>query len=295
MAAVLPVAPVVPSQPYSSPAPRRMPRRLTISITNNPPNFSSLAPLSSPSSSGSSSSDDESPSMPPPGLGGRRLSASRTSTPTPKVNPYAAGGALCELAEISEPTVTPAPAARPRLLPQSTSFFVQTPAPTPSRPASATSKKVNPYATGGALSETPTPTPTPKPASRESKPMSRPLNLRVLTARQIQDMAQAAQAAHNNQVQARMVAESILNRVRRRSQRRRFPRFGGVVGFGQTASSPLRKLAFDESDVSDDSGSSDGGSAHGDWSSEDGSDSESLEEWERQLDHVSWFVDNGFD
>ncbi|KDN40680.1 hypothetical protein RSAG8_08009, partial [Rhizoctonia solani AG-8 WAC10335] len=232
------------------------------------------------------------PSMPPPGLGGRRLGVSRTSTPTPKVNPYAAGGALCELAEIAEPTVTPAPAARPRLLPQSTSFFVQTPAPTPSRSASA-SKKMNPYASGGALSETSTPTPTPKP--RLEKPMSRPINLRVLTARQIHDMAQAAQAAHNNQVQARMVAESILNRVRRRSQRRRFPRFGGVIGFGQPASSPLRKLAFDESDVSDDSSSSDGGSAHGDWSSEDGSDSESLEEWERQLGDVSWFVDNGFD
>ncbi|KEP50917.1 hypothetical protein V565_070980 [Rhizoctonia solani 123E] len=293
MAAVLPVAPIVPSQPYSSPAPRRMPRRLTISIMNNPPNFSSLAPLSSPSSSSSSGSDDEEPTMPPPGLGGRRLSVTRTSTPT-KINPYAAGGALCELAEIPEPTVTPAPTARPRLLPQSTSFFVQTPAPTPSRPASAT-KKVNPYAAGGVLSETPTPTPTPKPTRSESKPMTRPLNLRVLTARQIQDMAQAAQAAHNNQVQARMVAESILNRVRRRSQRRRFPRFGGVIGFGQPASSPLRKLAFDESDVSDDSGSSDGGSAHGDWSSEDGSDSESLEEWERQLGDVSWYVDNGFD
>ncbi|CUA72183.1 hypothetical protein RSOLAG22IIIB_00846 [Rhizoctonia solani] len=294
MAAVLPVAPVVPSQP-PAPTPRRMPRRLTISIMNNPPNFSSLAPLSSsPSSSGSSSSDEEGPSMPPPGLGGRRLSVTRTSTPTPKVNPYAAGGALCELSEISEPTVTPAPAARPRLLPQSTSFFVQTPAPTPSRSASAT-KKINPYAAGGALSETPTPTPTPKPTRLDSKPMSRPINLRVLTARQIQDMAQAAQAAHNNQVQARMVAESILNRVRRRSQRRRFPRFGGVIGLGQPASSPLRKLAFDESDVSDDSCSSDGGSAHSDWSSEDGSDSESLEEWERQLGDVSWFVDNGFD
>lgn len=289
MAAVLPVAPVVPSQPYSSPAPRRMPRRLTISIMNNPPNFSSLAPLPSPSGSSSSGSDDESP-MPPPGLGGRRLSVTRTSTP--KVNPYAAGGALCEMAEISEPTVTPAPTARPRLLPQSTSFFVQSPAPTPSRPSAP--KKVNPYAAGGALSETPTPTPTPKPKSLDSKPM-RPLNLRVLTARQVQDMAQAAQAAHNNQVQARMVAESILNRVRRRSQRRRFPRFGGVIGFGQPASSPLRKLAFDESDVSDDSCSSDGGSAHSDWSSEDGSDSESLEEWERQLGDVSWFVDNGFD
>ncbi|KAF8759082.1 hypothetical protein RHS01_03099 [Rhizoctonia solani] len=270
-----------------------MPRRLTISIMNNPPNFSSLAPLSSPSSSSSSGSDDESP-MPPPGLGGRRLSASRTSTPTPKVNPYAAGGALCELAEIAEPTVTPAPTARPRLLPQSTSFFVQSPAPTPARPASALPKKTNPYAAGGALSETPTPVPTPKPKSLE-KPMSRPLNLRVLTARQIQDMAQAAQVAHNNQVQARMVAESILNRVRRRSQRRRFPRFGGVVGFGQPSSSPLRKLAFDESDVSDDSCSSDGGSAHSDWSSEEGSDSESLEEWERQLGDVSWFVDNGYD
>lgn len=292
MAAVLPVAPVVPSQPYSSPAPRRMPRRLTISIMNDPPNFSSLAPLASPSSSGSSSSDEEG-SMPPPGLGGRRLSVTRTSTPTPKVNPYAAGGALCEMPEISEPTVTAAPSARPRLLPKSTSFFVQTPAPTPSRPASASPKK-NPYASGGALSETPTPSPTPKPKSLESKPMSRPLNLRVLTTRQIQDMAQAAQAAHNNQVQARMVAESILNRVRRRSQRRRFPRFGGVIGFGQSAASPLRKLAFDESDVSDDSCSSDGGSSH-DWSSEDGSDSESLEEWERQLDNVSWFVDNGFD
>ncbi|CAE7217798.1 unnamed protein product [Rhizoctonia solani] len=287
MAAVLPVAPVVPSQPYSSPAPRRMPRRLTISIMNNPPNFSSLAPLASPSSS-SSSSDEEEPSMPPPGLGGRRLSVTRTSTPTQKVNPYAAGGALCELAEIAEPTVAPA-ASRPRLL-QSTSFFVQTPAPTPSR--TSTPKKMNPYAAGGALSETPTPTPTPKPAS---KPMTRPLNLRVLTARQVQDMAQAAQAAHNNQVQARMVAESILNRVRRRSQRKRFPRFGGVIGFGQPLSSPLRKLAFDESDVSDDSCSSDGGSAHSDWSSEDGSDSESLEEWERQLGDVSWFVDNGFD
>ncbi|KAJ1310505.1 hypothetical protein OPQ81_007237 [Rhizoctonia solani] len=233
--------------------------------------------------------------MPPPGLGGRRLSVTRTSTPTPKVNPYAAGGALCEMAEIAEPTVTPAPAARPRLLPQSTSFFVQSPAPTPLRPASAP-KKVNPYATGGSLSETaPSPASTPKPKPLESKPMSRPINLRVLTARQIQDMAQAAQAAHNNQVQARMVAESILNRVRRRSQRRRFPRFGGVIGFGQPASSPLRKLAFDESDVSDDSASSDGGSAHGDWSSEDGSDSESLEEWERQLGDVSWFVDNGYD
>lgn len=121
----------------------------------------------------------------------------------------------------------------------------------------------------------------------------RPLNLRVLTARQIQDMAQAAQAAHNNQVQARMVAESILNRVRRRSQKRRFPRFGGVIGFGQPTSSPLRKLAFDESDVSDDSCSD--GSGHSDWSSEDGSDSESLEEWERQLGDVSWYVDNGFD
>lgn len=231
--------------------------------------------------------------MPPPGLGGRRLSVTRTSTPTPKVNPYAAGGALCELPEIAEPTVIPAPSARPRLLPQSTSFFVQTPAPTPSRPSAP--KKANPYAAGSALSETaPTPSSTPKPASL-SKPMSRPLNLRVLTARQIQDMARAAQTAHNNQVQARMVAESILNRVRRRSQKRRFPRFGGVIGFGQAASSPLRKLAFDESDVSDDSGSSDGGSAHSDWSSEDGSDSESLEEWERQLGDVSWFVDNGFD
>ncbi|CAE6345580.1 hypothetical protein RSOLAG1IB_07196 [Rhizoctonia solani AG-1 IB] len=292
MAAVLPAAPVVPSQP-SQPSARRMPRRLTISIMNNPPNFSSLAPLSSPSSSSSSGSDDES-SMPPPGLGGRRLGATRTSTPTPKVNPYAAGGALCEKPEIAEPTVTPAPTARPRLLPQSTSFFVQSPAPSPARTMSSP-KKVNPYAAGGALSETaPTPTATPKPRSLE-KPMSRPLNLRVLTARQIQDMAQAAQAAHNNQVQARMVAESILNRVRRRSQRRRFPRFGGVVGFGQPSSSPLRKLAFDESDVSDDSGSSDGGSAHGDWSSEDGSDCESLEEWERQLGDVSWFVDNGYD
>lgn len=290
MAAVLPVAPVVPSQPYSSPAPRRMPRRLTISIMNNPPNFSSLAPLVSPSSSGSSS--DEEGSMPPPGLGGRRLSVTRTSTPTPKVNPYAAGGALCEKPEISEPIVTSAPSARSRLLPQSTSFFVQTPAPTPSRPSAP--KKANPYAAGGALSETaPSPASTPKPSL--SKPMSRPLNLRVLTARQIQDMAQAAQVAHNTQVQARMVAETILNRVRRRSQRRRFPRFGGVVGFGQPAHSPLRKLAFDESDVSDDSCSSDGGSAHSDWSSEDGSDSESLEEWERQLDNVSWFVDNGFD
>ncbi|KAG8763086.1 hypothetical protein FRC11_006132 [Ceratobasidium sp. 423] len=290
MAAVLPVAPVVPSQPYSQPAPRRMPRRLTISIMNNPPNFSSLAPLPSPSSS--SSSDEEDSSMPPPGLGGRRLSVTRTSTPTPKVNPYAAGGALCELPEISEPTVTPA-AARPRLL-QSTSFFVQTPAPTPSRPSAP--KKVNPYATGGALSETALClSSTLKPKPLESKPMARPLNLRVLTARQIQDMAQAAQTAHNNQVQARMVAESILNRVRRRSQKRRFPRFGSVIGFGHQASSPLRKLAFDESDVSDDSGSSDGGSAHGDWSSEDGSDSESLEEWERQLGDVSWFVDNGFD
>ncbi|QRW26883.1 hypothetical protein RhiXN_01478 [Rhizoctonia solani] len=273
MAAVLPVTPVVPSQP----SPRRMPRRLTISIMNNPPNFSSLAPLSSPSSSSSSGSDDESP-MPPPGLGGRRLSASRTSTPTPKVNPYAAGGALCELAEIAEPTVTPAPTARPRLLPQSTSFFVQSPAPTPARPASALPKKTNPYAAGGALSETPTPVPTPKPKSLE-KPMSRPLNLRVLTARQIQDMAQAAQVAHNNQT----LPEKAL------------PRFGGVVGFGQPSSSPLRKLAFDESDVSDDSCSSDGGSAHSDWSSEEGSDSESLEEWERQLGDVSWFVDNGYD
>ncbi|CCO30373.1 hypothetical protein BN14_04400 [Rhizoctonia solani AG-1 IB] len=263
MAAVLPAAPVVPSQP-SQPSARRMPRRLTISIMNNPPNFSSLAPLSSPSSSSSSGSDDES-SMPPPGLGGRRLGATRTSTPTPKVNPYAAGGALCEKPEIAEPTVTPAPTARPRLLPQSTSFFVQSPAPSPARTMSSP-KKVNPYAAGGALSETaPTPTATPKPRSLE-KPMSRPLNLRVLTARQIQDMAQAAQAAHNNQVQARM-----------------------------PSSSPLRKLAFDESDVSDDSGSSDGGSAHGDWSSEDGSDCESLEEWERQLGDVSWFVDNGYD
>lgn len=229
--------------------------------------------------------------MPPPGLGGRRLSVTRTSTPTPKVNPYAAGGALCELSELAEPTVTPAPSARPRLLPQSTSFFVQTPAPTPSRPS--TPKKVNPYAAGGALSESaPSPSSTPKPKPLESKPM-RPLNLRVLTARQIQDMAQAAQAAHNNQVQARMVAESILNRVRRRSQKRRFPRFGGVIGFGQPTSSPLRKLAFDESDVSDDSCSD--GSGHSDWSSEDGSDSESLEEWERQLGDVSWYVDNGFD
>lgn len=153
--------------------------------------------------------------------------------------------------------------------------------------------KVNPYASGGALNET-APTPS-KPASLESKPIAKAFNLRVLTTRQIQDMAQAAQTAHNNQVQARMVAESILNRVRRRAHRRRFPRFGGVIGFGQAAHSPLRKLAFDESDVSDDSSSSDGGSAFGDWSSEDGSDEESLEEWERQLGDVSWFVDNGFD
>lgn len=153
--------------------------------------------------------------------------------------------------------------------------------------------KVNPYASGGALNET-APTPS-KPASLESKPIAKAFNLRVLTTRQIQDMAQAAQTAHNNQVQARMVAESILNRVRRRAHRRRFPRFGSVIGFGQAAHSPLRKLAFDESDVSDDSSSSDGGSAFGDWSSEDGSDEESLEEWERQLGDVSWFVDNGFD
>lgn len=224
--------------------------------------------------------------MPPPGLGGRRLSVTRTN-PQPKVNPYAAGGALSELPEVSEPTVSTTP-SRPRLLPSSTSFFVQTPA----RPAS-TPKKTNPYAAGGSLSES-APAPA-KPAPVQSKPMSKPINLRVFTARQIQDMAQAAQAAHNNQVQARMVAESILNRVRRRSQRRRFPRFGGVIGLGQPAHSPLRKLAFDESDISDDSGSSDGGSAFGDWSSEDGSDSESLEEWERQLGDVSWFVDNGFD
>ncbi|KAG8703109.1 hypothetical protein FRC09_004351 [Ceratobasidium sp. 395] len=226
--------------------------------------------------------------MAPPGLGGRRLSVTRTPA---KVNPYAAGGALSELSEVEEPTVSPAPAARPRLLPSSTSFFVQTPAPAPARPS--TPMKVNPYASGGALSES-APSP-PKSAPVESKPMTKPFNLRVLTTRQIQDMARAAQTAHNNQVQARMVAESILNRVRRRSQRRRFPRFGGVVGFGQPAHSPLRKLAFDESDVSDDSGSSDGGSAFGDWSSEDGSDEESLEEWERQLGDVSWFVDNGYD
>ncbi|KAG8693300.1 hypothetical protein FRC08_009206 [Ceratobasidium sp. 394] len=281
----LPTAPVVPSQP------RRMPRRLTISIVNDPPNFSALAPLPT-TVAGSSASGSTSPvddlTMAPPGLGGRRLSVTRSS---PKVNPYAAGGTLCELSEVEEPTVSPTPAARPRLLPSSTSFFVQTPAARPSTPM-----KVNPYAAGGALSESaPTPTPTPKPTSVESKPIVRPFNLRVLTTRQIQDMARAAQTAHNNQVQARMVAESILNRVRRRSQRRRFPRFGGVIGLSQPGHSPLRKLAFDESDVSDDSASSDGGSAFGDWSSEDGSDEESLEEWERQLGDVSWFVDNGYD
>ncbi|QRV86733.1 hypothetical protein RhiJN_14751 [Ceratobasidium sp. AG-Ba] len=284
---VLTSTPVVPSQP------RRMPRRLTISIVNNPPNFSSLAPLpttvastSSCSASGSGSSDDDAGlSMAPPGLGGRRLSVTRTPA---KVNPYAVGGALSELSDVEEPTVSPAPAARPRLLSPSTSFFVQSPAPAPSR--SSAPMKVNPYAAGGALSES---APAPSKPAPASKPMPRPLNLRVLTTRQIQDMARAAQTAHNNQVQARMVAESILNRVRRRSQRRRFPRFGGI-GLGQQPQSPLRKLAFDESDVSDDSGSSDG-SSFGDWSSEDGSDEESLEEWERQLGDVSWFVDNGYD
>jgi len=284
MATVLPT-PVVPSQP------RRMPRRLTISIVNDPPNFSALAPLPSTaasSSASSSASGSTSPvddlTMAPPGLGGRRLSVTRSPA---KVNPYAAGGALSELPEVEEPTVSPTPAARPRLLPPSTSFFVQTPAARPSTPM-----KINPYASGGTLSESAPPS---KPALVESKPVVRPFNLRVLTTRQIQDMARAAQTAHNNQVQARMVAESILNRVRRRTQRRRFPRFGGVMGLSQPAHSPLRKLAFDESDVSDDSGSSDGGSAFGDWSSEDGSDEESLEEWERQLGDVSWFVDNGYD
>ncbi|KAG9101351.1 hypothetical protein FRC06_003151 [Ceratobasidium sp. 370] len=281
MATVLPATPVVPSQP------RRMPRRLTISIVNDPPNFSALAPLPT-TVAGSSASGSTSPvddlTMAPPGLGGRRLSVTRSPA---KVNPYAAGGALSELPEVEEPTVSPTPAARPRLLPSSTSFFVQTPAARPSTPM-----KVNPYASGGALSESAS---APKPVPVESKPITKPFNLRVLTTRQIQDMARAAQTAHNNQVQARMVAESILNRVRRRTQRRRFPRFGGIMSGSQPAHSPLRKLAFDESDVSDDSGSSDGGSAFGDWSSEDGSDEESLEEWERQLGDVSWFVDNGYD